>query len=136
MKFMDKDRRRQLRYRQLLVAALMLSAVIPARAMECGDVDGSGEIRAADALVVLKRAVGLQTAALQCPDSCPVVTTTSTVTSTTGGDECFSDQECQPPTYPPGLVCDGPNGTNCVECGNDDDCDPPLECVAWECVGQ
>ena len=59
---------------------------------ECGDVDGSGDVLAKDALMVLRKSVGLSDALTCC------VTTTSTTQGQ--GDECHSDDDCE--GFPPG----------------------------------
>jgi hypothetical protein len=113
----------------LLVGSISVLAWQTAAAMECGDLDDSGAITTHDALVLLRRAVGLEVAPLQCPDNCTITTTTTTNTS---GDECFDDEECVA-LHGPGFVCGGPNGFTCVACNNDDDCGPDHECIDYLC---
>ncbi|HYD50073.1 MAG TPA: hypothetical protein VEB21_17070 [Terriglobales bacterium] len=119
----------------LLILAVILVTTRAAIAAECGDHDGSGAVAASDALLVLKKAVGLDESPLQCPDQCVETTTTSTTTNTTP-DQCFNDQDCEN-QFGPGLVCGGPSGVECVQCdANDADCDNDAVCVNYECVAK
>lgn len=86
------------------------------------DADGSGEITAKDALVVLKYAVA-NPVSLNCP------TTTS---STIHEDECFDDSDCDPKYGQAGPHC---CGYHCCECDSDDSqCGEGERCEGEVCV--
>lgn len=75
--------------------------------VQCGDLDASGEIAATDALLLLKKAVGLDVV-IACPE-CPGNTTTTTTSSTLWStpttticlDACTENADCEEP-----QVCD------------------------------
>ena len=108
-----------LTYVLLVVAVLAVRS--PADATECGDLDNNGSISAADALLVLRKAVGAAVPPLQCPSVC--VTTTSTTTTTAIVDECFNDSDCQ--GRPGGPYC---CGNVCAECTLDEHCPAGFGC--------
>jgi len=118
-----------------LFAAIFLILAQVGYAADCGDVDKSGSITGADALRVLRVAVGLPST-LQCPcaEDCSQTTTTSTTTTTQIiiGDECFADIDCWDDH--PGWHCGGLNGTTCVECEQDDHCSSGFDCSFFACV--
>ena len=119
-----------------LLAVALLSGSSFAWAMECGDVDDSGDVVASDALAVLRRAIGLNESPLQCPDRCVLATTTTSVTSTSVADQCFDDEDCED-QYPGLPYCGGDNGVTCVECMLNahclgGDCGDDYACVSAE----
>ena len=121
----------------VLRLAWTLTALVrasPVRALECGDVDDSGVVGASDALMVLRKAVGLTTSPLQCPGQCVTTTTTSTTTNTSGG-ECHGDWDCEA-YVGEGYVCGGADGYTCVDCQNDDaQCEEGFVCNGdFQCV--
>jgi hypothetical protein len=94
---------------------------------ECGDIDGNGSVVAADALMVLRKAVGLP-----MEYQCVVMeTTTSTSTSSTiHVDECFDDSDCQ--GNPDGPHC---CAYECAECDKNEDCGEGQYCsTGCECL--
>ncbi len=122
----------------------------------CGDPTGNGEVTAADALYVLKAAVGLRfcdqlycdvdaSGRITATDAlavlrnsvtsesllaCPTTTTTTSSTIIVA-DECFEDSDCA--DFPFQLVhcC----GYSCCECDNDDSqCPVGSSCVAQACI--
>ncbi|HYB99469.1 MAG TPA: hypothetical protein VEC57_10110 [Candidatus Limnocylindrales bacterium] len=124
----------------------------------CGDPTGDGSVTTSDALLVLRRAVGLQFCeAMWCDvDSsghitasdalavlrqavgsdasiaCPTTTTTSTTTIVvpSTGDECFDDHDCYGDEQ-----LDQCCGFHCCECDyGPDDCPEGFVCEAQQCV--
>jgi Cys-rich repeat protein len=94
----------------------------------CGDVDSSGSVSTADALRVLREAVGIG-GELVCPCGvqCPVTTTSMDI-----GDQCFEDADCL--FIHPGWHCGGSNGSTCVECQSDTHCPEGFVCAGFACA--
>lgn len=97
-------------------------------AAECGDIDANGSVTASDALLVLRKAVGVP-----IEYNCGVVTTTTSTSTTNTGDECLYDADCEA-IVGPGWKCGGPNGYTCVECEINSDCQPGYICDNFQCV--
>ncbi len=90
--------------------------------MPCGDVDGNGAVRATDALMVLRKAVGLPVQ-LVCP-SCQGSTTTIPAASTSTSSS--TSTTTAPTTTVPACTSGGcDDGNVCT----DDSCDPRAGCV-------
>jgi hypothetical protein len=117
----------------VMAATVLLGLSAPSSALECGDVDANGNVTALDALVVLRRAVGLPQQPLLCPDQCANPTTTTSTTSNSSGDQCFTDQDCMD-IFGPGFICGGSNASTCVQCRNEDQCESGFVCTDYECV--
>ena len=93
------------------LAALQLSVDSCKRTFQC-DSDGDYDPSAADALALLRYAVGMPQE-LEC--SCIYM------------DECFEDEDCQGPGYPEGMFC---AAYLCAECEFDTECPEGKVCDA------
>jgi hypothetical protein len=110
----DRNSDQRISISDALVA--LQAAISPClKAQEC-DADGDGSESVTDALAILQYAVALPVT-LEC--TCIAI------------DECFVDDDCQGPGYPPGLFC---LPYFCVECEFDTDCADGLVCDG--CTGR
>jgi hypothetical protein len=131
-----------------IVGVVVLAPATEAGAVTqiCGDVDGSGQLVATDALQVLGKAVG-QNIDLECPSVCSTTTSTTSTTTTTmpsafcgnaqidPGEDCdSSDVPCGGGACWPNCRCD--NFTTCGNGGVDagETCDgSDIACVGGTC---
>jgi hypothetical protein len=112
----DRNFDQQITVGDALVA--LQSAISPCIKGSVCDADADGDETVTDALAILQYAVALPVV-LEC--ACYEI------------DECFEDDDCTGPGYPPGLFC---LPYLCVECEFDTDCADGLVCdgCTYTCV--
>jgi hypothetical protein len=99
-----------------LGAAIALGT--PAAALECGDLNADCTVSTTDALLLLRRSVGLNAPMFcECGSIC-----TGSVDDLRSADECFADEGCDNPEKP---YCDD---FVCAECSKDEHCGVDESC--------
>lgn len=110
----------------LLLGTLFHATVaLAGQPAECCDIDGNGSVAATDALMVLRKSVGLP-----MPYQCIVADMPTSTSSTIHADECFDDSDCKGNQNGPHCCA-----YSCAECDRNIDCGDGQYCSSGcECV--